>query len=288
MRIALLHNEEAGAGVALAEIRETIERHGHTIVRVVENEQDCKRLLDDKADLVVAAGGDGTVAAAARVVARQGMPLTILPLGTANNVATILDLSGDFDELVARWNRGRRRPFDIGVCQGSWGESTFLESVGCGLIATGISSMKAQAPDANERPTSRIARAVRNYREVLSTLNTSPVRVLIDGRPLDGDYLLLEVLNTRAVGPNLVLSPDADPSDGVFDVVTAKEEHRDELEACLDLQTEGELVVPSLPMARARRVEIDGPSFVHVDGTITSFTGQISVRIDAAALEFIV
>lgn len=288
MRIALLHNEDAGAGAEQSQIREAIERHGHEIVRVVDNKKQLPRLLDDNADLVAVAGGDGTVAAAARVLARQGLLMTILPLGTANNVASNLGLDGDLDQLIQRWDRGRRRPFDLGICSGSWGETTFLESVGCGLIATGISAMQAQAPDANERPAARISRAVRNYREVLSTLNANSLLTVVDGTARRAAFLLVEVLNTRSIGPNLWLSTDADPSDGVFAVVTAREEHREELRAYLDLQLDGASDFPSLPTARARRVEIDGPAIIHVDGEIQALTGPVSIRIDTAALEFLV
>lgn len=287
MRISLFHNEDAGSAVALSQVREAIERHGHDIVQVVNCESALERLLDEKAELVVLAGGDGTVAAAAPTMAGQGIALTILPLGTANNVAKALHLDGDLDQLIQGWDRCRRRPFDLGICQGLKDEIVFLESAGHGLIATGISTMKAQAPDANERPAARLARAVRNYREALSTLNARPFAVTLDGRQLDGDFLMIEVLNTRSIGPNLVLSPDADPSDGFFSVVMARDDHRDELAAYLERQPEEGDVSPSLLTERARRVDIEGPAMVHVDGEIYALSGPVSFRIDAAALEFL-
>lgn len=288
MRIALLHNEAAGSGVALSQIRDAIERHGHEIVRVVDNERDAKHLLDDRAELVVAAGGDGTVAVAAEVLARQDTPLAVLPLGTANNIASMLKLEGDLDQLIARWAVGRRMPFDLGLCRGSWGESRFLESVGCGLIAAGMSTMKAQAADVNERPASRVARAARNYREALSTMNANRQTVILDGRRLEDDFLLVEVLNTPAIGPNLRLSSITDPSDGMLTVVMAREADRPELTTLLDLQLEGAREYPSLPATCVSVVEIVGPTLIHVDGEIQTQPGPVSIRLEAAALEFLV
>ena len=61
------------------------------------------KILESHADLVVAAGGDGTVATAARVLAGRKIPLAILPLGTANNIARSLNSDGPLDTLVASW-----------------------------------------------------------------------------------------------------------------------------------------------------------------------------------------
>jgi diacylglycerol kinase (ATP) len=128
MRVALLYNRDAGEGVSLSQVRETLERHGHTIVRVVENDADSGRLLDEPVDLVVAAGGDGTVSTAARFLVGRGMPLAILPLGTANNIACSLGINGSIQQASFNWSLARRQPLDVGVASGPWGVSRFLEA----------------------------------------------------------------------------------------------------------------------------------------------------------------
>jgi diacylglycerol kinase family enzyme len=64
-----LYDVRAGAGVRLDHIRGAIEQHGHDLVCVVEAFASVKRLLGDEPDIVVAAGGDGTIALAARTLA---------------------------------------------------------------------------------------------------------------------------------------------------------------------------------------------------------------------------
>ena len=79
----------------------------------------------------MAAGGDGTVARAGRALAGRDMSLAILPLGTANNIASSLGISGTPAEAIAAWRHQRVVRIDVGVIQHD-GESRFLESVGAG------------------------------------------------------------------------------------------------------------------------------------------------------------
>src|SRR5262245_19963348 len=94
VRVSLLYNTRAGEGVSLDRVRGAIEQHVHNLVCVVEARADLTRLLEDVPDVVIAAGGDGTIARAARTLARRGVPLAILPLGTANNIARSLAIQG--------------------------------------------------------------------------------------------------------------------------------------------------------------------------------------------------
>ena len=84
VRIALFHNEDAGDGSSVDEITTLLERHGHRLVQVIDKEIRVDQILATHADLAVAAGGDGTVATAARVLAGRKLPLAVLPLGTAS------------------------------------------------------------------------------------------------------------------------------------------------------------------------------------------------------------
>ena len=86
-----------------------------------------------------------------------------------------------------------------------------------------------------------------------------------DGTPYAEELLLLEVLNVRSIGPNLVFGPDANPSDGYFDVVVAQESHRHELLTYLEDRSEGRDRRLALPTRRAREVVIERGDELHVD-----------------------
>ena len=52
------------------------------------------------------------------------------------------------------------------------------------------------------------------------------LQITLDGEDLSGEYILLEVMNIQHIGPSLHLAPDANPGDGLLDVVLVKAAHR--------------------------------------------------------------
>ena len=102
-----------------------------------------KEALKKAADLIVIAGGDGTVGRVIRRVADRGIPIALLPSGTANNIARSLEqVERPFEELVRGWEKARRVKLDVGVAKGPWGERNFIEGVGFGLFAGLLASIE--------------------------------------------------------------------------------------------------------------------------------------------------
>jgi diacylglycerol kinase family enzyme len=289
MRVSLFHNHRAGDSASLSWIHELIEAAGHEVVRVFDREAAIAELFDERTELVVAAGGDGTVSAAARLLSGRAVPLAILPLGTANNIAKTLVGDASCEQLVSGWNAARRRSVDVGVVRGAWGERRFLEAVGVGLVPTAIVSTKDEPLSGND-VASNLASAIERYAQVLSAFEPRCWTLRLDGEETTGDVILAEVLNTRSVGPNIVLSEEADPSDGYFSVVTAGEEHRDELTQYLRDRLEGREHRLSLPVRRARHIELHGQGDTHVDDELlqSAIPGALSINIEPAAVEVLI
>ena len=105
MRVTLLHNKSAGSeNHSRADLKDSLRRGGHALVDAVSDvEALLVSLADRSCDLVVVAGGDGTVSRAACALADRNLPLAILPLGTANNTARCLGIEGDIDTLITGW-----------------------------------------------------------------------------------------------------------------------------------------------------------------------------------------
>jgi diacylglycerol kinase family enzyme len=289
MRVSLFHNHHAGDETSMPRIRELIEASGHEVIRILDHEMTPAELTAEHTELVVAAGGDGTVAAAARLLAGAPIPLSVLPIGTANNIARALHADASNEAIVAGWETARRRRLDLGVARGTWGERRFVEGMGVGLVPATIRSVQTKPFTADDVP-SKLARATTRYRYVLSQLEPRRSTLTIDGRSVTEDYLLVEILNIRSVGPNLVLAPDADPADGYFSVVTATEAHRELVAAHLQDLIEGRDGVLSLPTVRARTVDIETVDDAHVDDDLVLFpmSATMTAQIEAAAVEFLV
>ena len=215
----LIYNASSGgANSASAEdLQEALQNAGfQPVYKATSREEDLDDALKDAAGLVVVAGGDGTVRAVATRLIGKDLPLTLLPLGTANNVARTLGLEGSPIALIEGLASAEQRPFDVGHVRSPWGEDYFLEALGCGLFADLLY-------DYDPEEGKSVLRAVDTVREVLVGYEPKAWQVTLDGEELSGEFVALEVLNTQATGPRLRLAPDADPSDGLFDVVCVRE-----------------------------------------------------------------
>ena len=139
-------------------------------------------------DALIAAGGDGTLAAAARLIASGERPLAILPMGTANNIAKSLAVDGPLDGIVDRWDKTEPRSIDLGFVGGSWGVHRFIESVGAGLVAEGIAEANARKQNGSKQKAS-VQEGVNGYAETLSTMTPVRTKIEADGEEIDGEFL---------------------------------------------------------------------------------------------------
>jgi diacylglycerol kinase (ATP) len=287
MRVTLVHSQSAGEGVASDGVRSEIESAGHEIIAVHGPETATEELLRELPEHLAAAGGDGTIWRAASALIGRRIPLAILPLGTANNIARSLGISGSVAELAAGWAEARRRKLDLGVVNAARGEARFVEGVGGGLVSRAIAAMIAEPPgDDEEHPGRKVEAAVGRYREILADLVPTRSEVTVDGIVIADEFLLLEVLNIPRIGPNLFLSSEADPFDGFLHVVMARESDRGELEDFLRDRASGHprpLAVRTVP---GRDITIEGWDEMHVDDEVRlgSSIGTVSLSVEPAAL----
>jgi len=296
MRILLVHNDGAGDGRFDREtVMRLIGEAGHQTKYVDLANRSWRDALTGSIDAVAAAGGDGTVAKVGRAVAGRGIPIAVLPLGTANNIAGALGTSmRSVPELIAGWASARRQPFDVGVAQPGK-PLRFLESAGLGLLATTIARIAhgdAGYVDELSEAEDRLEAAIDVVREELAAIRPVPVELELDGQTVSGEFLLLEVLNFGGAGANLRLAHDADPADGLFDVVMVGEDRRQELLEHLPLYRIDPARAPRLPSRTARRVRVSCAACqLHLDDRLRRSDGgalAIDLSIEPRALTFLV
>lgn len=211
-RITLIQNPGAGAGAgAQRQLLNALQDAGHVVTSVAPDHELGKDLAQ-RADVVIAAGGDGTVLGAARRLVYSKVPLAILPLGTANNLARSVGMANDLEVLLHLLVDPRECPLDIGVASGSWGERYFCESAGVGWFCE---ALQVELTEEDKDP----ARAVAVLRETLETYEPRRWVVTIDGEDLSGEYLSIDAMNAKFFGPNIELAGEAEPFDGRLDVV---------------------------------------------------------------------
>ena len=256
-RATLIHNPSAGDETPTADDLRRILTEAGLQVRYATSKKGWKKALDKPADLVVVAGGDGTVAEVALRHAGSDVPLAILPLGTANNVARSLGLIGDAREIVSSWNNGSAGTLDIGVAAAPWGEARFIESAGAGVFAHLIDRADEEIEDSTTILGAEGDRALLLLRRIVAEAEADRWKVELDGRDLSGEYLAIEAMNTRFTGPKVPLAPDADPGDGLLDVVLIGPSDREALLDYLDGRLHDSAAdLPRLPVERGRHLRL--------------------------------
>lgn len=270
MRILLVHNPKAGDGDHEADqFLEALKKAGHETVYQSSKEKGIKKAFQLEVDLVLAAGGDGLVGKVAqRLIGRQ-TPMSVLPLGTANNLARSLGFAVSPKKLIAQLDRGARRGFDVGVARGPWGRRYFFEGAGAGLFADYLRDPKEIYP--TSEPISKAEEMKRHIVELRRELQDYRARrweIVLDGKDLSGNYLLWQALNIRSIGPVLTLAPAAHTNDGRLDFVAAREEDRTTLLEYLDARLAGVKRKFPLKVKRFQRMRVWCKKPLHFDDTI--------------------
>jgi len=124
MRVTVVHNPDAGSGDHLgSELLARLRDAGHAPAYASTEAASLTQALRAAPDVVLAAGGDGTVGAVARLMAATtpDIPMAILPVGTANNLARALGVGGTADEIIAGLESGAMRRLDIATVRAPWG-----------------------------------------------------------------------------------------------------------------------------------------------------------------------
>lgn len=218
MHVTLVHNFGAGhVPVSREELQGALESAGYEVHYLPHDEARSEGALDSARDLVVAAGGDGTVADIATRLAGRDVPLAIFPSGTSNNVATSLGMPRNLRALMEMIERRSVAPWHIGVVNAPWGSKRFVESAGVGLFARFLRRADEDPPDdpgadpsQAEARHDEIRRGRRLAMKVIDEVSPCRLSITADGRDLSGEYLFAEVLRSRFAGPSLELADEGE------------------------------------------------------------------------------
>jgi diacylglycerol kinase (ATP) len=249
-RATLIHNAKAGDKrhdrVALIEL---LERAGYSVEYFPAKESDLNEVLGHPAEIVVSAGGDGTVARVVAHARSDGPPIAILPLGTANNIANSLGIGGAIEDLVAGWPEARARPYYPISVSGPWGVRRLIEGIGFGAFEQAMSELPKRL---------RVARARELVGKIVVEAPPEALEIGLEDESIAGRFAVLEITAIPLIGPRLRLAPEADPSDRDLDIcfVGDNDAERQDFARWLDAPDSDKTVPVS--SRRAQRLTIAG------------------------------
>lgn len=277
--IAVIAHQHKHLGGGLPELRQVLAENGITdplwyeVAKSSEAPKYIRRAIKLGADLIFVWGGDGMVQNSIDALADSGVPIAILPAGTANLLATNLGIPKDLAKAVDIGLHGTRRPLDVGLLNGE----RFAVMAGAGFDARIMGGVDKESKE-------RFGRLA-YFASSVQAMKAQRCRMTIkvDGDPwFDGKASCVLFGNVGTVTGGLKVFPDAKPDDGILEigVVTAK--------GWLDwLRVLGRVVTrdteksPMLTMTHGRKISVRlGRSLPYeLDGGARKKTKKLKVRV---------
>jgi diacylglycerol kinase (ATP) len=232
-----------------------------------------RQAAQEGADLVIAAGGDGTLHAVASGLIGTNSTLGIIAVGTMNNIAHSLDIAEDITEACEIIANGATCYVDVGKINGQ----LFLEVAGIGLEA-------ALFPAAEEFKSPGLASSLHGaIRGLFTLLKFKPTRfrASFDGHKVRSfKAIQISICNTPYYGAHLRFAPDAVMDDGLLDVLIYKNFSKlDYIRHAISISQGRRALKQRISRRKVKSLAIyaDQPVEIHADGEIK---GQTPARVE--------
>jgi diacylglycerol kinase (ATP) len=232
-----------------------------------------KAAIGDGYPSVIVAGGDGTVAPAAAALLDSGVTMGILPFGRFMNITNGLGIPLKPIDAARVIAERKTKRCDVGEVAGRH----FFETCGVGLDADAFGAARLAE---RQRWGSALRRLWR-----WATAKPHRVEVTVDGKTTHHDALQILVVNSPYYAWALPLMPNADMTDGLFEVaIFPRMGRRDLIRSLVEIWLRGRPRTPPSTQ-RGKQIEISGadPMPVHADGQMAGRL-PVTVRCRAGAL----
>ena len=162
-------------------------------------------------DLMVVAGGDGTVNYVVNAMKRKGLdiPLGVIPSGTANDFARALGMSREPLEAARQIASGGVERVDVGCVNGLW----FVNIFSFGIFTT----TSQRTPDKRKHRIGKLAYIIEGVKEFRS-MHAVPLEIEADGERFDLRSLMVLIFNGETAG-GFHLARRSSIKDGLFDCI---------------------------------------------------------------------
>jgi YegS/Rv2252/BmrU family lipid kinase len=284
----IILNPSAGSGnglKVLPQIEQLLNQH-HLSYDLVLTERPghgielSHQAVKDGYEVVVAAGGDGTVNEVINGLMegkREGLampPLGVLSVGRGNDFAGSLGIPADLEGSIQALVEGHQRTIDIGkVTGGTYPLGRYFGNcVGVGFDA--ITTIEV-----HKLP--RWGGFLSFLVAVLKTVflyNKAPLATTVyDDKTLTQRSLLISIMNGKRLGGGFYMAPNSEPDDGLFDLCIAEQMSSFEVIKMIPHFTKGDQAAqPAIKTGQAAHITItavDGPLPAQTDGEIICVDG---------------
>ena len=252
-----------------------------------------RRAAEAGSSTVIAAGGDGTVHEVANgllgfgATADERPVLGVLPIGTGNDFAKLLGPLEGLERSLDVVGSGYTRSLD--AARASWNDDDhwFINAAGTGIDVEVVRQLvrgRGRGGAWLGSYLQALLRALVRYRPV-------PLRIRLDGEPLERDVTIIAAGNGRCVGGSFWICPNAQPDDGRFDIcIVGPVSYIGVVRALPMIMRGTHQKHPKVEMFQAETVEIEAmgpdPLFFQLDGELHEppAVRKLVLRVERAAL----
>lgn len=239
--------------------------------------------VERKFDLVVAAGGDGTLFEVINGLAEQPERprLALLPMGTTNDFARAVGIPRAVEKACNIIGEGVEIPVDVGKVNGQY----FMNIAGGGKLT----ELTYDVPSKMKTMLGQLAYYLKGI-ELLPSIRPTEVEIAYDGKFFTGKIMLFLVANTNSVGGFEKLAPNSLLNDGRFDLIIIQKAGLAELINLAFKALRGEHIHdPHVLYAKASTIEVrtkekmqlnlDGEFGGFLPGRFTNLRGHLRMLV---------
>ena len=229
----------------------------------------------DDYDLIIAAGGDGTLNEVINGMAEKPNrpPLGVIPLGTTNDFARAMDIPKNWEEACNLIIGQHSRPIDLGKANNRY----FINIAGGGKLT----ELTYEVPSKLKTMMGQLAYYLKGI-EKMASLTPTELVIKANGREtMHDEFMLFLIANSNSVGGFEKLAPDARIDDGLLDVIALRKCNLADFVRIVTLALRGEhLQDKKIVYFRTNEMEVTSPGHVqlNLDGELGgTLPGQFSV-----------
>ncbi|WP_066319577.1 diacylglycerol kinase [Bacillus sp. FJAT-29814] len=266
-RARLIYNPTSGRELIrrhLPDILERLELAGyeascHATTGAGDATNAARIAVERQYDVVIAAGGDGTINEVVNGLAEQEFrpKLGIIPAGTTNDFARALHIPRDIGAAVDIITKGELIPVDIGRINDKY----FINIAGGGRIT----ELTYEVPSKLKTMLGQLAYYLKGV-EMLPSFKASELRIEYDGKLFEGEAMMFLVGLTNSIGGFEKLAPDSSINDGLFSLLILKKVNLAEFIRVATLAVRGEHINdPNVIYTKANRIKVHSEEKVQLN-----------------------
>ena len=207
---------------------------------------------------VIAVGGDGLMHIALQLVVPSQIPFTIIPAGTGNDF--VRTLGWDLEAIDKQLNQvitAAPSPIDLGLVDGEWFGA---------ILSTGFDSVVNEKANTMTWPKGPMKYNAAIAIE-LPRFKPRHYEITLDDRTISTEAMLIAVANGRSYGAGMLVCPNANISDGLFDVMVLHPISKFEFMKVFPQVFAGTHIShPAVEIVRSKNVRIESKAVAYSDG----------------------